>query len=494
MKSFADFKGKNLGVVTESRFPLVKATGLTNAFLNEVVVFEGNRLGEIYSLEDHTADILVFYKGSAGVGSKVVLTGEKLSIPVGRELLGKLIDPLGIPLDKEKPLKRPSTEYPLEVRAPGIGQRVRIKSPLHSGISIVDFLIPLGRGQRELVLGDRKTGKSALLLSLTKAQLTCIDNPPVVIYAAIGKRQSEIKALEEFFQKEGLLQNMVMIASSSFDSPGLIFLTPFAAMAQAEYFRDNGRDSLVLLDDLSTHARFYREIALLARRFPGRDSYPGDIFYTHARLLERAGNFKIGKDDSEVAITCLPLAETLEGDLTGYITTNLMGVTDGHIFFDSNIFYKGRRPAINAPLSVTRVGKQTQSKLQRSISHTLSDFLIKYETARNISHFGAELTDETRQSLIMGEKITQFLDQSHNLTLPSDVQVALFGLIWAGFLGDDTKLSVSLCRLNLAKNYSHLSVQKLFAWVTKAEDLEGLVANVTKKKEELIKLCQQNPN
>ncbi|OGE24963.1 hypothetical protein A3C26_00465 [Candidatus Daviesbacteria bacterium RIFCSPHIGHO2_02_FULL_39_12] len=498
MKSFVDYKSKNIGIVTEVRFPLVKVKGLKNAFLNEVVVFEHNRLGQIYSLEDSTADVLVFYKGLLQTGSKGVLTGEKLSLPVGRQMLGQLIDPLGNPLDKDR-IKREIGEvggigrkverYPLEVKPLGIGKRARIKKSLHTGISMVDFLVPLGCGQRELILGDRKTGKSALLRSIAKAQLTCNDNPPVVIYAAVGKRQSEIKALEEFFEKEGLLKNMVMVATSSFDSPGLIHLTPFAAMSLAEYFRDNGKDTLVLLDDLSTHARFYREIALLARRFPGRDSYPGDIFYTHARLLERAGNFKTDRGD-EISITCLPLAETLEGDLTGYITTNLMGVTDGHIFFDSNIFYKGRRPAINAPLSVTRVGKQTQGKLQKSISRIVNDFLIKYETAQNISHFGAELTDETKQILIMGEKITEFFDQSYNLILPQDAETALFALIWQRLIGDDPRFPISVCRLNLVKNYTHLHVQGLLAQLSKVEDMDKLLANVLKKKEELIKLCQ----
>lgn len=492
MKNFADYKNKSIGVVTEVRFPLVKVSGLKNAFLNEVVVFEGKSLGQIYSLEDHVADVLVFQKQAAHTGDKVALTGEKISVGVGKELLGQLINPLGEPLDSEAKFEKPLTEYPLEVKPLGIGKRVRIKKSLHTGISLVDFLIPIGCGQRELVLGDRKTGKSTLLRSVAKAQLTCNVNPPVVIYAAIGKRQSEIKALEEFFQKEGLLKNMIMVATSSFDSPGMIFLTPFTAMAVAEYFRDNGKNTLVLMDDLSTHARFCREIALLARRFPGRDSYPGDIFYTHARLLERAGNFKLDKE--EVSITCLPLAETIEGDLTGYITTNLMGVTDGHIFFDSNIFYKGRRPAINVPLSVTRVGRQTQSRLKKGLSSVVNNFLIKYETAQNISHFGGELTDETRQTLLLGEKIIEFFDQPYNLILPEDVELTLFALIWQGLIGDDLKLPVPVCRQNLAASYSHSHVQGLLTQLSKVDDFNELLTNVLKNKEEVIKLCQAQLN
>ncbi|MBI2600976.1 hypothetical protein HYW42_03405 [Candidatus Daviesbacteria bacterium] len=490
MDKFKKYQNHYLGQVVEIKFPLVKVANLVGASLNEIVVFERNQAGQIYSLEDHTAEVLVFDKRPVTTGSKVALTGEKSRIPVGNQLLGELIDPLGNLLKKRRSYKRPKQFYPLEVRPLGIGKRARIKQPFVTGVSMVDLLVPLGKGQRELILGDRKTGKSSFLISIVKGQLILEKNPPVVIYACIGKRKSEIKALEEYFSKEGLMEKMVMVATSSLDSPSLIYLTPFSAMAVAEYFRDLGKDVLVIMDDLSTHAKFYREISLLARRFPGRDSYPGDIFYTHARLLERAGNFKVGS--REVSITCLPVAETMEGDLTGYITTNLMGVTDGHIFFDSNVFYKGRRPAINVPLSVTRVGKQTQNKLEQSISGAIYEFLNKYETAINLSHFGAELSDETRKNLILGEKLAQFFDQPYSLSLREELQILLLSLIWLGLVGDDPVFPVSICKINLIKNFEKPHIKTLILSVISADDFDSLLDNIAKKKEELIILCQQS--
>ena len=238
--------------------------------------------------------------------------------------------------------------------------------PMFTGMTLVDLMIPLGRGQRELVLGDRKTGKTQFLLQAALAQASV---GTVCVYACIGKKKAEILRVKEFFAKEGILDKTVIVASSSQDSTGEIFTCPYTAMAVAEFFRDRGQDTLVLLDDMTTHAKFYREMSLLLRKFPGRDSYPGDIFHIHSKLLERSGNFVIKKDGNEmdVAITCLPAAETIQGDLTGYIQTNLMSMTDGHIYFDNELFFKGRRPAINPFISVTRVGYQTQTSLRKEM-------------------------------------------------------------------------------------------------------------------------------
>ncbi len=217
----------------------------------------------------------------------------------------------------------------------------------------------------------------------------------VAIYAAIAKKKSDIKKLQEFFVQEKIMSNMIIVATSSYDSPSLIYQTPYAAMSIAEYFKDNGINTLLILDDLSTHAKFYRELSLLARRFPGRDSYPGDIFYTHSRLLERAGNFK-SKKYGEVSITCLPVVEIVEGDFTGYISTNLMGITDGHIYLDTNIYFQGQRPAVNIPLSVTRVGRQTLDKLSREVNKELTSLLVEYNKLQTILPLLTKLfTEET---------------------------------------------------------------------------------------------------
>jgi F-type H+-transporting ATPase subunit alpha len=287
------------------------------------------------------------------------------------------------------------------------------------------MLIPLGRGQRELIIGDRKTGKTSILMTVIKNQVSDLVIP---IYAAIAKKKSDIKRLQEFFIQEGIMDKVIIVATSSYDSPSLIYQTPYAAMAIAEHFRDQGIHTLLVLDDLSTHAKFYRELSLLAKRFPGRDSYPGDIFYVHSKLLERGGNFKHPKV-GDVSITCLPVIEIVEGDLTGYVSTNVMGITDGHLYLDSNIYFQGLRPAVNIPLSVTRVGRQTLNKLTREMNKTLTAFLAQYEKMQNLSHFGQELTEDVKRDLRIGELIYKFFNQPYQVTVPLMTQLIIISLL-----------------------------------------------------------------
>jgi len=282
----------------------------------------------------------------------------------------------------------------------------------------------LGKGQRELVIGDRKTGKTELLLQSCLNQLK---KGTIVIYAAIAKRRVELKQLHRFFEEHEVLNNLTIVNSYSSDPPGLTFLAPYSAMTIAEYFRDKGKDVLVVLDDMTTHAKFYREISLLAKRFPGRSSYPGDIFFVHAKLMERAGNFQKG------SITALPVAETVLGDISGYISTNLMSMTDGHIYFDTDLYNKGRRPAVNTFLSVTRVGLQTQTPLVRDISRKLGSFMTHVDELRQFMHFGAELSDKVRQTLSLGERIENFFQQAHGEIYPFAVTVIVISALWAGY-------------------------------------------------------------
>jgi F-type H+-transporting ATPase subunit alpha len=252
----------------------------------------------------------------------------------------------------------------------------------------------------------------------------------VCIYAAVGKKQSEIKRVESFLKEAKVWGQSVIVAASVQDSPGEIFCCPYTAMTVAEFFRDHGRDVLLVLDDMSTHAKFYRELSLLLRKFPGRDSYPGDIFHIHSKLLERAGNFRIGRRES--SITCIPVAETIQGDITGYIQTNLMSMTDGHIYFDSELFVKGRRPAINPFISVTRVGHQTQTKLTREAGRILLDLLSSYERTQSFVRFGAELGESSRQILTMGDRVLMFFDQPMDRVLPLSVQLIALALLVSG--------------------------------------------------------------
>lgn len=486
IKTFAEYFDSigEFGFVKEVRHPIVVVVGLPNVRLHEVVVFENGQIGEVFTVDRDTVEILVFSQEPTRVGTQVVRTDSFVTVPVGKELLGYVFDPLGNLLSIDPMFEKPTEYRQIDHEVGGIQKRARIKKPFTTGVSVVDMMVPLGKGQRELVLGDRKTGKTSFLLSVIKHQ---IHEGSLVVYACIGARKAEIKRLQEHFKRERIDKNIIMVVTSSYDSPSLIYLTPYTAMTIAEYFRDLGQDVLLVMDDLSQHAKFYREIALLARRFPGRDSYPGDIFYTHAKLIERAGNFK-HPEKGEVSITCLPVIETVDGDISGYIPTNLMGMTDGHIFFDSNSFYNGKRPAINIQLSVTRVGRQTQTNVKREVNRELGAFLSAYEKSQNYSHFGAELTDEIKHMIATGEKIYAFFDQHYNLIIPNDVQLILFALIWLNALPDDSPDGVLEVRKKLIDIYLDDHKRKKMKRVIEANSLDQLLKNVAQIKDEFSSL------
>lgn len=412
-----------IGYVQSTSFPLVYVKGLPNVKPGEVVLFESGQFGQVKSLSSELVEVLVYSKKSLTMGLRTVRTGQYLDIPVGSNLLGKSLDALGQPLYQGESLGESAARYSVEKDARGIHERKEIDEPMLSGVSIVDMMVPLGRGQRELLIGDRQTGKTSFalqtLMNQAKQDVKCI-------YACIGKKKADIEYVENFINLHNLRSNTVVVTSGADDPLGNIFLTPYTAMSIAEYFRDQGQHVLIILDDLTTHAKYYREISLLGGKFPGRESYPGDIFYTHSRLLERAGNFFEG------SITCLPIVNTVEGDISGYIQTNLMSMTDGHIFFDKDLFYSGQRPAVNYFISVTRVGRQTQSKLRWSINRELSTFLALYKRTENFVHFGAELSEGIKSTLSMGSKMFNFFTQHINVTLDIDLQILFFITLWSG--------------------------------------------------------------
>ncbi|KKT77779.1 MAG: ATP synthase subunit alpha [Microgenomates group bacterium GW2011_GWB1_44_8] len=405
---------------------VVYVRGLPTATPREVVIFESGQFGEVLFLTEDFAEVLLFSTEPVKAGTKVARTNQMVSVLVGEEQLGFIIDPLGVPLSFSTGYKKATLRRSVDEKTPGLENRLPITRPLETGVTVVDLLVPLAMGQRELIIGDRKTGKSAFL---QQTALSVASKGHVCIYAAVAKKRNTIKRLEDFFVETGVMKNIIIVASTPQDPTGLIFLTPFSAMTLAEYYRDQGRDVVIILDDLTAHAKFYREISLLARRFPGRDSYPVDIFHLHARLLERAGSFALSGGKA-ASITALPTAETNMGDLSGYIQTNLMSMTDGHIFFDADIFSRGRRPAVNTFLSVTRVGRQTQTPLLRQISRELTSFLANFEKMQSYTHFGAELSATVKQSLQKGEKMTTLLDQTFPQTIPLSLQIFLFGLLW----------------------------------------------------------------
>lgn len=429
MKTFQDYLSDTgeIGFVESVTSSVVSVSGLPHAFPQEIVMFESGERGYVLALHEDIADILLFSKRLPKSGTKVARTNNVLAIGAGSHLMGSVIDPFGKVLSQFTVKKEEGKTYiPIEKHPPGIDARKRINKPLETGTAIVDMVVPLGRGQRELIIGDKKTGKSYFLLQtlLTQSKLGTL-----CIYVAIGKKQLTTKKIEEFIRDNGIQESCIIVASTAEDSPGVTFIAPYTGMTLAEYFRDQGRDVLLILDDLTTHARYYRQISLLMKRFPGRNSYPADIFYAHARLLERAGNFiSSGNSSGEHSITCFPVAETVQGDLSGYIQTNLMSITDGHLYFDIDLFSKGRRPPIHPFLSVTRVGKQTQTTLRQTLNREILSFLSLYERMQNFSHFGSEVNESVAHTLSMGIKIDGFFDQ--DLTRPFNLQLLLFSLLW----------------------------------------------------------------
>ncbi len=439
------------GFVEEILTSIVYASGLPTAKPDELVVFENGELGRIISLKTDRVEILVLSNSEVKVGSRMARTNESLKIEIGDHFLGRMIDPIGKPLDDGPSLDRPSNvSREVDILPLPLSERQIITQPLETGVPLVDLIIPIGKGQRQLVIGDRQTGKTQFfirtLLNHTKTGNICI-------YAAIGKKVVEVRQVLEAIKKRGIDKSTIVVASGASDSPGLIFITPYTAMTIAEYFKDKGYDVLVILDDLTNHAKYYRQISLLAGRFPGRNSYPGDIFYVHSKLMERAGKFKKG------SITCFPVAESVMGDLSGYIQTNLMSMTDGHIFFDTDLASLGRRPSINSFLSVTRVGQQAQTKLTRDISRELTSFLLNIETLKTFIHFGAELSEQVKQKLALADRVFGFFDQPTEI-VPRNVSIFVIGLLWVGFWRDQEVAEMRTKIKKLTEDYEKNSTFK----------------------------------
>lgn len=475
-KDYLDQTGE-IGYIDQIVHSVAYASGLPQAHPDEIVILESGGMGQVLSMNKDTVEILLLSGNRITVGSRIARTGESLQIGVGEVLLGRVIDPLGNAMDGLGGIEC-RDKRALEAQPAGLSARDEVKKPLNTGVALVDMIVPIAKGQRELVIGDRKTGKSQFLLQTILNQAS---EGTVCIYALIGQRQAEIQRLGEFFKQKNISKNTIIVASSSSDPTGLIFLTPYSAMTIAEYFRDLGMDVLLILDDLSTHASYYREISLLSRRFPGRGSYPGDIFYIHSRLLERGGNYKKG------SITCLPCAETILGDLSGYIQTNIMAMTDGHIFFDVDLYNQGRRPAINPFLSVTRIGHQAQTPLQKDISRVLLGFLVEHNKMQQFMHFGAEAGENVKKILDRGEKLFILFSQPSITILPVNIVVLLIGGLWAGIWNEIKTAPIKSQFEQLILNYQtdpvyKKQVDEFIAAMLKFDDL----VNTLRQKDEII--------
>jgi F-type H+-transporting ATPase subunit alpha len=479
------------GVITAVNMPLITVSGLEGVRPQEVVLFSDGNTGVVLSCQMGVADVMVLEKQLVSLGSEVVATGESLKIPVGKFLLGNTISPRGKVLIGSIDAQDRATEsLPIEANSPSLVRRAPLSESLFTGISLVDSLLPLAKGQRELVVGDRKTGKSLLLLQSLLAQ---VQQGSKVVYCLIGKKREEIKYLSDFIAQHEIADSVVIVASSAIDSSSEIILTPFTAMTVAEYLRDQGDDVLIIFDDLTTHAKYYREVALLSRSFPGRDSYPGDIFYVHARLLERAGSFFMSQNHRAVAaITALPVAETFDNELTDYIVSNLISITDGHLLFDSQLLARGQKPPIHFGLSVTRVGKQVQTKVRRQLSQKLSIFLNKYERTLGLTHFGSELSDEARLLLKQGSILMSFLRQKPLEIVPLAVQVVGLASIMEGWWDSTSEQEIIEIRQSLSDAYRlDPEVTTRFDDLLKRADLTAFTKMLNEKKKAIAILCQR---
>jgi F-type H+-transporting ATPase subunit alpha len=402
---------KESGVVTRIGDGVAWIYGLTSAGYAEVVTIEsaaGNVEAFVLNLmEDEIGAVLLGDDTLVKAGDTVSRTGKVLEVPIGPELLGRVVDPLGRPLDGKGPIKAKATGR-IERPAIGVMGRKKVAEPLMTGLLAIDTMVPIGRGQRELIIGDRQTGKTAIALDTMinqGRQKTGVVN----VYVAIGQKLSKIARLVDRLEQEGVMDQTIVVATGPSDPASLLYLAPYAGTAMGEYFRDNSGHALIIHDDLTKHAAAYRQMSLLLRRPPGREAYPGDVFYLHSRLLERAA--KLSDDLGGGSLTALPIIETQAGDISAYIPTNVISITDGQIFLETDLFYQGIRPAISVGLSVSRVGGSAQTKAVRSVSGNLRLSLAQYRELAAFAQFGSDLDKDTQASLNRGVRLTELLKQ-----------------------------------------------------------------------------------
>ncbi|UQD54293.1 F0F1 ATP synthase subunit alpha [Anaplasma phagocytophilum] len=423
-------KAGSVGEVLSVKDGIAVVYGLHGAGFGETVAFASGVRGVISGLERDIASVVIFGEDrEVKEGDSVECTGELMKVPVGFSLLGRVVSPLGMPLDGEGAISGCDGENPVEVKAPGIMARQPVSEPLQTGIKTIDMLIPIGRGQRELIIGDRKTGKTAIALDAIINQKRYNDRAAsdkdkvYCIYVAIGQKNSSIARVVSKLREAGAADYTIVVATGASDSVPLQYLAPYAACAMGEFFRDNGMHCLIVYDDLSKHAVAYRQMSLLLRRPPGREAYPGDVFYIHSRLLERAA--KLSDALGGGSLTALPIIETQAGDVSAYIPTNVISITDGQIFLESELFHKGFRPAINVGLSVSRVGSAAQVKAVKKVAGSMKLSLAQYRELEDFARFGSDLDASSQAMLEKGRRMIELLKQGQYSPLSVEEQVAV---------------------------------------------------------------------
>ena len=414
---------------------IARIYGLDNVEAGEMVEFPGNIKGMALNLEEDNVGVVIFGDDSSiKEGDTVKRTGSIVEVPVGKGLLGRVVDSLGNPIDGKGPIES-SEKRRVDVKAPGIIPRKSVSEPMQTGLKAIDSLIPIGRGQRELIIGDRQTGKTAVaidtILNQKEINKSGDENEKLYcIYVAIGQKRSSVAQIVKTLEENGALEYSIVVAATASEPAPLQFLAPFTGCAMGEFFRDNSMHALVVYDDLSKQAVAYRQMSLLLRRPPGREAYPGDVFYLHSRLLERAA--KLNDDNAGGSLTALPIIETQANDVSAYIPTNVISITDGQIFLETDLFFQGIRPAVNVGLSVSRVGSSAQTKAMKKVAGSIKGELAQYREMAAFSQFGSDLDASTQKLLARGERLTELLKQGQFSPLSSEEQVVL---LYAGVNG-----------------------------------------------------------
>ena len=435
---------QNVGVIREIADGVAKVEGLTDAMLNEMLDLGHGITGLALDLDETEVGVIILGDYTQlEEGDEVRTTGKLLQVPVGKGLLGRVVNTLGEPLDGKGPVKS-NVAYPVEKMAPGILRRRPVSQPVQTGIMPIDAMIPIGRGQRELIIGDRSTGKTAICIDtivsqarLNQAAEAAGDHdyrPLYCIYVAIGQKQSSVARIITVLEEAGAMPYTIIVASPASDSATNQYLAPFAGAAMGEWFMDNGMDALIVFDDLSKHAVAYRQVSLVLKRPSGREAYPGDVFYLHSRLLERAA--RVGEKYGNGSLTALPIIETQAGDVSAYIPTNVISITDGQIYLETDLFYQGVRPAISVGLSVSRVGSAAQMKAMKQVAGQLKGDLAQFRELAAFAQFGSELDAKTLAQIGRGKRIIEIFKQPQYSPIPVEIQVAVLWVVQNGYMDD----------------------------------------------------------
>ena len=408
---------------------IARASGLINCMAGELLEFEDGSFGMAQNLEEHSVSIVLFGDDSGiGEGQTVKRTGKVVSVPVGEAMIGRVVNALGQPIDGAGPVA--TSEYrAIESPAPGICERQGVNQPLQTGIKAIDSMVPIGRGQRELIIGDRQTGKTTLAADTIINQK---GKDVICIYVAIGQKRSTVSSMVETLSRNGAMDYTIVVAATASEASPLQYIAPYSGCAMGEYFMHKGKDVLIIYDDLSKHAVAYRALSLLIRRPPGREAYPGDVFYLHSRLLERAA--RLDEAHGGGSLTALPIIETQAGDVSAYIPTNVISITDGQIFLETELFHSGVMPAVNPGISVSRVGGNAQIKAMKKVAGTLKLIYSQYRELQSFAQFGSDLDADTKARLEQGARIVEVLKQNQNVPVPVEKQVAILYAVTKGIL------------------------------------------------------------